>query len=618
MCGIAGIVLFSDYKPQASLVKLVDDMCSSLKHRGPDERASLSEQNICIGMTRLAILDLRKGLYPIKNEKGDVSLFYNGEVYNFKELRSLLESEGHRFRSLTDAEVIVHGYESWGIDCLKKLNGMWAFALWDATTRELLLARDNFGIKPLYYHVNQNYLIFASEIRALLCDPLLKKKPNDRIVHEYLAGDTVDHTEETFFAGIDRLPPGHCATIGVDGSFKKVQYWRLPTVCGELNGESAKVAADHVKRLFVDAVRIRMVSDVPVGTCLSGGLDSSSIVGVIARLNEQDRKSVGNQLQAFSAFYRPGDRADESHFARRVAEANGVKLNAVYPSGREFWDELEEFIDSQEEPFVDTSQYAQWKVMQIARAHGITVLLDGQGADEVFAGYPHYIVIHILDLLKSGKLSRAVLESLRNLDHIVTLIPRFIDGRLTTRNIVRKYLNHGFATRFSTERIPNLAQRLWHDTAVLILPSLLRYEDKSSMHFSIEARLPFLDPRLVEYAASLPTNLKIRDGWTKYILRLAFRDFLPEEIAYRRDKIGFETPQQRWFIDEIADHIESVLASDLLCAKYVNQAEILSLFRRTRRKKTISQAECRFIWRCICLEFWLRRFTKLDTNQKVC
>jgi asparagine synthase (glutamine-hydrolysing) len=610
MCGIAGVVIFSDCWSQASSLKLVQDMCSCLRHRGPDDSAYLSEQNICIGMTRLAILDLRKGLYPIKNETGDVSLFYNGEIYNFRELASQLHSEGHRFGSLTDAEVIVHGYESWGLDCLKKLNGMWAFALWDASKRRLLLARDHFGIKPLYYHVNEDYLIFASEIRALLCDSLLKRKPNDKLVYEYVISGRVDHTEETFFAGINRLLPGHYATVGVDKSLRRVQYWRLPSICGETNHKSTKVAADQVKRLFVDSVRLRMVSDVPVGTCLSGGLDSSSIVGAIARLNEQDKKSIGNRLQAFSSWYLEDDPEDESRFARQVAEFNDTQLNVVYPSGRGLWDDLEEFIDTQEEPIPSTSMYAQWKVMQIARAHGVTVLLDGQGSDEIFAGYAQYLPIYILGLFRSGRLWKALIETFRSLDLTVPFIHQFLASRLTKRNIDRKYLDNSFAARFSTvrERFPNLAEALWRDTTAYNLPSLLRYEDKSSMHFSIEARLPFLDPRLVEYAASLPTNFKIRDGWRKYILRLAFRDFLPEEITNRRGKIPFSTPQRRWFLGELANHIESVLSSEMLCSNYMNQAEILRLFRRACHNKRISQADCDLIWRCICLEFWLKRF----------
>ena len=610
MCGIAGILVFSDCQPQANSLKLVQDMCSRMKHRGPDDTAYLSEQNICLGMTRLAILDLRKGLYPIKNEMRDVSLFYNGEIYNFQELGSWLQSHGHRFGSLTDAEVVVHGYESWGLDCLRKFNGMWAFALWDARRGRLLLARDHFGIKPLYYHVNEDYITFASEIRALLCDPLIKRKPNDKLVYEYLVSGMVDHSEETFFAGISRLLPGHYVTIGVDKSFSKAQYWRLPSVCAESSDKSTTVAAEQVKRLLIDAVRLRMVSDVPVGTCLSGGLDSSTIVGVIATLNEHDKKSIGNRLQAFTSCYLDEDPEDESRFSRLVAEANDCQQNVVHPSGRGLCDDLDEFIDTQEEPIPSTSMYAQWKVMQIARAHGVTVLLDGQGSDEIFAGYAQYLLIYILGLFRSGRLSKASIEALRSLDLTVPFIHQLLASRLTKRNITRKYLDNSFAARFSSvrERFPNLAQSLWRDTTARNLPSLLRYEDKSSMHFSIEARLPFLDPRLVEYVVSLPTNFKIRDGWMKYILRLAFRDFLPEAITNRRSKNAFSTPQRRWFLGELANRIESVLSSDMLCSNYVNQAEILRLFRRALHNKRISQADCDLIWRCICLEFWLKRF----------
>jgi asparagine synthase (glutamine-hydrolysing) len=612
MCGIAGIVTFGG-REENSTSYLIRDMCSALRHRGPDDEAYYSYGNTHLGMTRLAILDLRKGLYPIKNEIGNLHLFYNGEIYNFQELASELVSKGHEFASATDAEVVVHGYEEWGPDCFRRLNGMWAFALWDAKEQKLILGRDHFGIKPLYYHVNDDLLAFASEIRPLLLLPT-RTKPREKAIYDYLVFGLVDHTEDTFFEGIRRVMPGHYATLARDGSFTTTRYWEMPEISEETSGETAREASDQVRKLFVDAVRIRLISDVPVGSCLSGGLDSSAIVSVVAMLEEKAKESIGKRLQAFSAWY-PDDPVDESAFARIAAKAGGAELNVVYPSASGLWHDMPELVRAQEEPFGGTSIYAQWKVMQEAKARGITVLLDGQGGDEVFAGYIEYFKFYIVDLLRKGKVIEAIRESLLSLDLTYRFIPLLFTRRSMFKRIIGRYLNPDFALKFNQTQgqargdpRSSLAKMLWDDTTRLTLPSLLRYEDKNSMHFSIETRLPFLDPRLVEYLASLPEDFKIRYGWTKRVLREAMHGILPNEIATRRSKIAFQTPQQKWFLYEIADGIGELLSSQMKCSKYVNQASVLDLFMTALKKKKISRWDSELIWRGVNLEFWLREF----------
>ena len=596
-------------------------MCSILKHRGPDDEAYYRNKNVCIGMTRLAVIDLRKGLYPIENEDESLHLIYNGEIYNFAQLTSELAARGHIFTSLTDGEVIVHGYEQWRCDCLKKFNGMWAFALWDANEEKLVLGRDHFGIKPLYYYLTENLLAFASEIRALLSLPFIERFPNERAIYDYLVDTHVDHAEDTFFDGIYRLMPGHYATVTPDGFLEKTQYWRMPSISEETDCELEE-ASEQVRGLFIDAVRLRLISDVPVGSCVSGGLDSSSIVSVIARLEDEIKKSIGRNLQGFSAWF-PGDPLDESCFAKIVAEATATDIHAVYPSASEFWLDLWELIRTQEEPFTSTSIYASWKVMQSAKAHGVTVLLDGQGGDEVFGGYLEYFKPYVADLLRRRKILAAIKETLLSLDLTAPLIPLLLTYRSKINRIITDYLNAEFSAKFgkSSDRLridssSTLAQMLWNDITRFKLPALLRYEDKNSMHFSIETRLPFLDPRLVEYVASLPIDFKIQNGWTKSVFRKAMRAILPREVALRRSKIGFETPQQRWFLEELADRVEDLLSSDMRVCKYVNHEAILALFRTARLKNKISRWDADLIWRCMNLELWLREFIPQHNDTK--
>jgi asparagine synthase (glutamine-hydrolysing) len=589
-------------------------MCSLLKHRGPDDEAFYSNGNASIGMTRLAILDLRKGLYPLSNESDNLLLFYNGEIYNYPELSSELAANGHQYASMTDGEVIVHGFEQWGSGCFTKFNGMWAFALWDKNEQKLILGRDHFGIKPLYYYIDENLLAFSSEIRALFSLPSIKKNPNKRTIYNYLVDGHHDQTEETFYDGIYRLMPGHYAVARPDGSFEKFRYWEMPKVCEETNREDMSQASERVRSLFVDAVRIRLKSDVPVGTCLSGGLDSSSIVSVIAALNGGDKKSVGKRLQGFSACF-PGDPIDESHFVKIAAQATGTDSHTVCPTALEFWRDLKEVVRTQGEPFVGASIYAGWRVMQLAKAHRVPVLLDGQGGDELFAGYLEYLGFYIQDLFRRGKIMTALKETFKSLDLTAPMIPLLFTYRLKVRKVIRRYLNVAFSAQFAKNpdrlRIDlhsDLARMLWNDVTRHVLPSLLRYEDMNSMHFSIETRLPFLDPQLVEYVASLPIDFKIRDGWTKRIFREAMQGILPEEVRRRRGKIGFETPQRKWFLAELADRIEELLSAEMRASEFVKRTAVLELFRSARRKNKISSWDAEFIWRCINLELWLREF----------
>jgi asparagine synthase (glutamine-hydrolysing) len=609
VCGIAGIVILNE-NATVDHGRLVKRMCSTLRHRGPDDEAYFTEGSLSLGMTRLAILDRRQGLYPVTNENGTVCLFYNGEIYNYRELADELSSLGHKFRTRTDAEAIVHAYEEWGDDCIRRFNGMWAFALYDKEKTRLLLARDHFGIKPLYFIKNNEFFLFSSEIRALLCLEFTTREPNERVIHTYLTDGHVDLTEQTFFQDIQRLMPGNYMTLS-NRELRIHQYWQMPRISSAIStAEDLDTTARHVRDLFIDSVRRRLVSDVPVGSCLSGGLDSSSIACVVSMLKEEDKKSVGGRLREFFAGY-PDDPIDESSFAKLAVSETGSVMHTVFPTSVEFWQDLPELVSTQEEPFVSTSIYAQWRVMQLARREGVTVLLDGQGGDELFAGYPEHIASYILFLLRRRRIFLAMKEIFSSLDQLIPLIPTALARRSSMRKIA-DCMDEEFAARFSQDTgrfqaFADLPTLLWNDTVKFILPSLLRYEDKNSMHFSIETRPPFLDPRLAEFVASIPLNFKIRGGWTKHIFREAMRDMLPTKIRLRRGKVGFATPQYRWLFRELSDQVRSLLTSDWKTARFVKKSRILELFEVAREGK-VTRWEAEFLWRCMNLELWMRQF----------
>jgi asparagine synthase (glutamine-hydrolysing) len=594
-------------------------MCSTLKHRGPDDEAYFADKRMSLGMTRLAILDLRQGLYPVTNENNTLRLFYNGEIYNYRELTDELSSLGHKFRSNTDAEVVVHAYEEWGNDCVRRFNGMWAFALYDTERATLLLARDHFGIKPFYFFQNQELFVFSSEIRAILNLGLIKGEPNEKVIYTYLTDGHVDETEETFFQDIRRLIPGTYITI-CRGEVRLYQYWQMPRVSNVISHENMDETASQLRDLFIDSVRRRLVSDVPVGFCLSGGLDSTSIACVVSRLRDDEKKSLGVRPQGFLSAY-PNDPIDESSFAKAAASDCGITMHTVFPTSEEFWRDLPELISTQEEPFVSTSIYAQWRVMQLARREGVTVLLDGQGGDECFAGYHEYLVSYILLLLKRLQIFRAINETIKSLDLLVPLLPFLLTRAFSARKIAG-CLDEDFAAKFSHsnnsgrfQTIADLSTLLWNDSTKFVLPSLLRYEDKSSMHFSIETRLPFLDPRLAEFVAAMPLNFKIRDGWTKRVFREAMRDILPSEIRLRRSKVGFATPQYRWLFRELTDQIGSLFASELRSARFLKPSKVLRLFQ-TASKRDVSRWEADFLWRCVNFELWIRQYAPQTSSRE--
>jgi asparagine synthase (glutamine-hydrolysing) len=584
MCGIAG-VLSLDGAPRREDVA---SMAELQRHRGPDDAGVMLDEGAGVGLahSRLSILDLSSAGHQPMMLDGRYSISYNGEVYNYLELRPELTARGRTFRSGTDTEVVLAAYAEWGERCLERFNGMWALAIWDARERTLFCARDRFGVKPFYYWWDGRHFVFASQPTAIATylrrAGIARVSQDDDVVADYLLGVRLDDGEETFLKGIRRLQPGHWLRLR-DGRLEVRRYYRLDP---ERTVEPAEDGAvwERFRELFIDAVRLRLRSDVPVGSCLSGGLDSSSIVCVASGLLGD--QGGGEGQKTFSACYPDHPRYDERPYIEEVVRRAGADPHYVYPSGERFFSEIEDFVRVQDEPVGSTSLYAQYCVYRLAGEAGMKVMLDGQGADETLTGYHGAYATRFLDLargLSFGPLLREVrlYRGLHGYPALATwmtlarglargVVPRAVQRRVHSSRAARP---HPFfpvrpASRISWEepasewaRRGALPEYLFRLTTGSSLQSLLRYEDRNSMAFSVEARVPFLDYRLVEYAFSLPGRYMVRDGLTKVLLREAMTGVLPERIRGRVDKVGFATPEGQWFRTAGRAYIADLFAS---------------------------------------------------------
>lgn len=619
MCGLAGYVGLDEQTGRPLLQRMADAQA----HRGPDGEGFHAAGRVGLAHRRLAIIDRDGGEQPMRSADGRYVAVYNGEIYNYRELRSELADLGHTFTTESDTEVMLAAWARWGPDALDRFNGMFALAIADGHTGEVTLARDQFGIKPLYLTEQPGLTLFASEIRPLLATGRVPRVPDDVTIYRYLRFRVHDDGERTFFAGISRLLPGQLAVIAPDGSVTRRTYTRLYDDLQELAAapqEYGNVARKRFRQALGTAIGRRLVSDVPVGTALSGGLDSSTIVATIDRLlaaSDSAAVAVGDRQQTFSAVF-PGQRNDEERYVDAVAARCGqhLRVHKVRPDPEGFLADLRDFVRTQEEPVISTGPYAQYCVMREASQY-VTVMVDGQGADEMLAGYLPYHLVRLRSLRRRGQRVRAVGELVRSAD-VLWRLGRFraLDRLRRRRTVpVTAMLAPDFAAAHARERFPvipdDIKARLADDLFRNSLPALLRYEDRNTMRFSIEGRVPFLDPDLLRVVWGVDERAIVHNGWNKKALRDATVELLPELVHKRRNKIGFTTPEDAWF-ERIKNDVYAVFTSDEFGRRpYVNAPAVRAAFAQHLEGR--AGADTMTFWRLLNLELWLREF--IDAEQ---
>lgn len=641
MCGISAVISM-ERQPLQELAVCMSDLVT---HRGPDGRGVtvlgrsarqgeflVSDDGlgtVALGHVRLAIVDLSEnGHQPMPSLDGRFWITYNGEIYNHQELRGELEVLGVRFKSNTDTEVILAAFAQWGSECLHRFNGMFAFVLFDRLNQEVFIARDRFGVKPLYFWRSAGGLLaFASEIKQFSALPGWHARLNAQRAYDFLNWGVSDHTSDTLFSDVCQLRGGEYAVVSLENQDHELlihRWYQLPI--GNFEGDMAAASA-QLGELLEDSVRLRLRADVPVGSCLSGGLDSSSIVCIANQILERKTGTFPRQY-TFSA-RSSITQYDEGNFIEAVLAATGVIAHQTTPAFEQLFDTLPAMVWHQDEPFGSTSIYAQWQVFKLAREKGIKVMLDGQGADELMGGYHGYFGSFLLGLLRSGDLLRFAkeLQSMQHLHgyslwHLLKLILnnalsgpirqmlRAQLGKPATGSAEWMNLNHLNVAKVDPYevqgRVGNSLQA--QATSHLLrthLPMLLHWEDRSSMAHSVEARVPFLDYRLVEFAFSLNDDMKVSNGMTKAVLRHAMRDVLPEVVRTRVDKMGFVTPEEVWLRKQAPENFRKAMRQAIDQSNGTLNDKSMSLLNDV----IAGRRSFSFLpWRMIAFGAWIERF----------
>ncbi len=661
MCGIAALFASAP----APLEPLVRAMTDAVRHRGPDDegavmfsagtmtatasggidtpqavyktpfayaprRQSGSDQDVvaALGHRRLSILDVSAaGHQPMCTADGRFWVIHNGEIYNYLELRAELESQGHSFVSHTDTEVILASYRAWGEECLRRFNGMFAFVLVDREAGRVFAARDRFGVKPLYLWRSARGLVaMASEIKQFTVLPEWSPTVNGQRAYDFLNWGLMDHTDETLFEGVRQLRGGeslHCSLKDLLAGPPIKRWYHLAPQSFE---GDMKAAAEKFLSLFTDSVRLRLRSDVPVGSCLSGGLDSSAIVCVMNGLLR--RHSAAVRQKTFSSCSTI-DRFDERQYIDEVVRQTGADAHYVYPSLDELFETLDRLTWTQDEPFGSTSIYAQWNVFRLAAEHRVKVMLDGQGADEQLAGYHPYFAPHLGRFLREGQWA-GLWRALRGLRAIHGYpmswgIKQLLDNVLpeVARQRLRLLAGKAGSTAswLDMKRLGAVSQDPFAaagaakartiqamsraQIGATSLPMLLHWEDRNSMAHSIEARVPFLDYRVVEFVLGLPDDYKIADGVTKRVMREGLRGVLPELVRARLDKLGFATPEEVWMKEDDADLFRRAVRNAVNLSSGIIGSDAGSLFEEiVEGKRSFSF----LVWRLISFGVWMRTF----------
>jgi asparagine synthase (glutamine-hydrolysing) len=652
MCGIFGIV-----KKDTSIRIPLLQSTQIIKHRGPDDSGYMlwsekegikifadqdtSEQSkslhklknligeetfkIAFGHRRLSILDLSpQGHQPMIFK--DLVISFNGEVYNYLEIREQLIALGRTFHSQSDTEVILQAWDEWGQDALKKFNGMFALLIFDQKKQKLFAIRDRFGVKPLYYFPSKDFLAFGSEVKQLRLLPGYEFQLNKKIAYQYLRYGFLDHDDETFEKQIFQLKPGHLGIFDLNSHELEIQEW-YKLVPKKFNGDYAG-AQKEFKSLLKSATELRLRSDVPVGSALSGGLDSSAVVCLMDQILK-DNHQTNIKLQTVTSSSQM-ERFDETRYAQKIIDKVGAIKHQVFPNFNQLKTDLESLIWHMDYPFGSTSQFAQWKVFQEAKKAGLIVMIDGQGADEQLAGYGGNDLFLYSGLLKKGRFGRILKEAKsykqKNglypkgflLGALVNLLPSSVKNLLPQKyhfeyGPKQDWLNHKMVADYEWNA-SSLQENLMNQVSVAPLPALLRYEDRNSMAFSVESRTPFMDYRLMEFSMGLPEEYVYKDGERKTILRSSMRGLVPDEILDRKDKMGFVSEEEYWIKNEGFNWFQDLIKKPLPKPydEFFNEEELQSYVSKLQLSKIDYEYDA---WRVVNFKIWLEQMIQGQKNQ---
>ncbi|MEM7161486.1 MAG: asparagine synthase (glutamine-hydrolyzing) [Bacteroidota bacterium] len=626
MCGIVG---FTDSSIDYDKEEVIRSMMHSIKHRGPDDEGVFLANNnsTAFGHVRLSIIDIQSGQQPMISDDGRFTIVFNGELYNYIELREDLRKEGFSFRTNSDTEVLLKMYMHFGEDMLQKLNGMFSFAIYDLELEQTFIARDHLGVKPLYYYKEDNFFAFASEIKALFYHPKIKAESNEDLLHEYLTYQFI-LGKETLFRNIFKLEPGNFAVIERGQLIRIQEYWQVSYEIDEQKTEDD--FAQNILEILHDSARLQIRSDVPLGAFLSGGIDSSLVSTLASHYYD-------GTLKTFTGGFKIAPEYDESAYARIVSEAIGSEHFEYFPEANEFIESFEKLVYHMDEPAAGPGLFPQYMISKLAAQH-VKVVLGGQGGDEIFGGYARYSVAYLEQCLKG-----AIFESQEEGNHVVTLgsiiesLPMLKNYFPMIRNQFRsglfedmdkryfrlvnrapnlpiyyseEFLNHrsegNIATKFEAifnkPDTSSYFNKMTYFDMKSLLPALFHVEDRVSMSVSLESRVPLCDYRLVELAASIPPTIKYAGGKTKYMLIKSIQEILPKEIINRKDKMGFPTPLNQWTKGPLKEYILDTIKS--------KAARERGLYRVDEIEKQMLKSPkfSRDLWGLINIEQWHRTF----------
>ena len=633
MCGIVGLI--STEKDKLFLRTRIEIMKDLISHRGPDGEGTWLEQdtNICLGHRRLAIIDTAHGHQPLQSQDGDLVIVFNGEIYNYIELREELIKKGHPIIYHSDTEVLLYAYREWGDDCLKHLLGMFAFAIWDRKKKRLFCARDRIGIKPFYYFWDRRNFAFASEIKSILASSFVKAEPNPQGLQDYITFQFC-LGYKTMFKDIYKLEPGWFMVVQYGNeelTINKSQYWDLNYSTDTVHDE--KWFSSKLLELLENSVAIHLRSDVPLGAHLSGGLDSSTVASLAARTLSHGK------INTFTGAFSDGIAYDETRYAKSLANSIAAEYNEVYIKGSEFPDIFPKLIYYMDEPAAGPGLVPQYYVSKLA-SEKVKVVLGGQGGDEIFIGYARYLIAFlekcILDSINgsfvgvnNGLNLNSITKNLTTLQSYIPMLKAFwknglfdtwdkryfhlIDRREGSKDLYSDQLFNSdyssfetFCKIFNRSGISSITDKMSYFDLKGSLPALLQVEDRTSMAASIESRVPLLDHRILEFIATVPEHIKFKNGDTKHLFKNVVKSILPKDIYERKDKMGFPTPLEKWVKNEAREFVLDTLLS--------NSARQRGIYNIQKLEHAIGNEPKfgRVVWGVLSLETWYKTFIDKD------